>query len=61
MRKGLIQRREDPCDREDGESRRQVADLVRACGITERPYYRWKAKYSGLEVSGLQRVKQLDE
>ena len=45
----------------EGESGQKVADLVRAYGITEQTYYRWKAKYGGLELSELQRVKQLEE
>ena len=31
----------------EGEAGRRVADLCRANGITERTYYRWKAKYGG--------------
>ena len=45
----------------EGEAGRKVADLVRTHGITEQTYYRWKAKYGGMELSELQRVKQLEE
>jgi putative transposase len=38
-----------------------VADLVRAYGVTEQRYYRWKSKYSGLELSELQRLRQLED
>jgi putative transposase len=38
-----------------------VADLCRAHGITEQTYYRWKAKYGGMELSELQRIKQLED
>jgi putative transposase len=38
-----------------------VADLCRANGITEQTYYRWKAKYGGMELSELQRMKQLED
>jgi putative transposase len=31
----------------EGDAGRKVADLVRAYGITEQTYYRWKAKYGG--------------
>lgn len=44
-----------------GEAGRKVAGLVPACGITEQTYYRWKAKYSGLELSELQRLRQLED
>ncbi len=27
-----------------------VAELIRKAGITEQTYYRWEAKYAGLEV-----------
>ncbi len=32
-----------------------------AHGITEQTYYRWQAKYGGLERSELQRIKQLED
>ena len=35
----------------ESEAGRKVADLCRANGITEQTYYRWKAKYGGLELS----------
>ena len=34
----------------EGEAGRKVADLVRTHGITEQTYYRWKAKYGGMEL-----------
>jgi putative transposase len=30
-------------------------------GISEQTFYRWKAKYGGLEVSETQRLRQLEE
>ena len=30
-------------------------------GITEQTYYRWKAKYGGMELSEMQRLKQLED
>src|SRR4026208_1963640 len=45
----------------EGEAGRKVADLCRAHGITEQTYYRWKAKYGGLERSELQRLKQVED
>ena len=35
----------------EGEAGRKVHDLCRAYGITEQTYYRWKAKYGGMELS----------
>src|SRR5918993_3320480 len=45
----------------EGEAGRKVADLCRTHGITEQTYYRWKSKYGGLELSEMQRLKQLDD
>jgi putative transposase len=45
----------------EGEAGRKVADLCRTHGITEQTYYRWKAKYGGLELSELQRLKQVED
>ena len=45
----------------EGEAGRKVADRCRAHGITEQTYYRWKAKYGGLERSELQRLKQVED
>ena len=44
----------------EGEAGRKVADLCRANGITEQTYYRWKAKYGGLEVNEARRLRQLE-
>jgi putative transposase len=38
-----------------------VAELIRKTGITEQTYYRWKAKYVGLEVDQVRQIKQLRE
>ncbi len=45
----------------EGEAGRKVADLARRHGITEQTYYRWKAKYGGMELSEMQRLKQLED
>ena len=45
----------------EGEAGRKVADLWRTHGITEQTYYRWKAKYGGLELGEMQRLKQLED
>ena len=36
-----------------------IAELIRKVEITEQTYYRWKAKYAGLEVDQVRQVKQL--
>ena len=39
----------------------KVGDLVRKHGISEHTFYRWKAKYGGLEVSEARRLKSLED
>ena len=36
-------------------------EVCRRHGVSEQTFYRWKAKYGGLEVSEAKRLKQLDE
>ena len=38
-----------------------VADVIRKHGIADGTYYRWKAKYGGMEVSDAKRLKQMEE
>ena len=38
----------------------KVAELVRKHGISEATFYNWKAKYGGLEVSQLRKLKELE-
>jgi len=38
-----------------------IAELCRKHGMSEPSYYHWKAKYAGLEVSDLRRLKQLED
>jgi putative transposase len=45
----------------EGGAGRKVADLCRANGSTEQTYYRWKAKYGGMELSEVQRLRQLED
>lgn len=39
----------------------KVADLVREHGISEQSFYRWKAKYGGMEVSDAKRLRELEQ
>jgi len=45
----------------EGEAGRKVADLCRTHGIAEQTYYRWKAKYGGMELSEMQRLKHVED
>jgi putative transposase len=44
----------------EGEAGAKVADLCRKYGMSEASYYNWKAKYAGLTVSDLRRLKALE-
>ena len=44
----------------EGEAGSKVNDLCRRYGISEATYYNWKAKYSGMTVSDLRRLKTLE-
>lgn len=37
-----------------------VKDICRQAGISAPTYYKWKAKYGGMEASDLKRVKELE-
>lgn len=45
----------------EGEAGVKVSDLCRQHGISDATYYNWKAKYAGLTVSDLKRLKALEE
>jgi putative transposase len=38
-----------------------TAELCRKHGISEQTFYRWKAKYGGLEVSEARRLRHLEK
>lgn len=38
-----------------------VADLCRTHGFSKSSFYKWKAKYGGMEASDLRRLRELEE
>ncbi len=44
-------------EQEDGGT---VEEVTRRHGVSEQSFYRWKAKYGGLEVSEVRRLKELE-
>jgi putative transposase len=45
----------------EGEAGVPAKELCREHGICDQTYYRWKAKYGGLEVSEARRLRQLED
>ena len=39
----------------------KTAEICRQQGISSATYYKWKAKYGGLEVSEARRLRQLED
>ena len=39
----------------------KVSDLIRRHNICEQTFYRWKSKYSGMEVNEAKRLKHLED
>jgi len=44
----------------EGEAGVTVKEICRKHGICDQTYYRWKAKFGGLEVSEARRLRQLE-
>ncbi len=38
-----------------------VTELCRQHGFSQSAFYKWKAKYGGLDISQLQRLKELED
>jgi putative transposase len=45
---------------QEGERGAKVTDTCRQYGISENTYFRWKSKYSGLELSDIKRMKEIE-
>ena len=46
---------------QEAESGVKTADLCRKYGMSDATFYNWKAKYGGLSVSEVRRLKSLEE
>jgi putative transposase len=45
----------------EAEAGAKTADLCRKYGMSDATFYNWKAKYAGLTVSELKRLKTLED
>ncbi len=45
----------------EAETGAALDDLIRQHGFSKASFYKWKAKYSGMSVSELKRLKELEE
>src|SRR6188768_3960581 len=45
----------------EGEAGLSVPEVCRKHGVGQSTYYAWKAKYAGMSVQELKRLKQLEE
>jgi putative transposase len=43
------------------EGGRTVKEVSREYGISDSTYYNWKAKYGGMDVSDVRRLKELED
>jgi len=44
----------------EAEAGKKVTDLCRQHGISEATYYNWKAKFGGMSISDVQRLKVVE-
>lgn len=45
----------------EAEAGMQIAEVCRKHGVSEQSFYRWKAKYGGMEISEAKRLRQLED
>lgn len=44
----------------EAEAGAKTADICRKHGIAEQTFYRWKAKFGGMEMSDMRRLKEME-
>ena len=45
----------------EAEAAKSAAEVIRRHGVTPHTFYRWKAKFAGIEVSDARRLKALED
>jgi len=43
------------------EAGRSVSDICREHGISQGTYYNWKSKYSGMDISQVKQLKEMEK
>lgn len=61
MRKSKFKEEQIIAILKEGEAGAKTSELCRRHGISAQTFYRWRAKYGGLEVSDARRLKQLED
>ncbi len=44
----------------EAEASNNVSDTLRKYGVNDSSYYRWKAKYGGMDAKSIQRLRELE-
>ena len=44
----------------EAESGQKVQDICRNHGVSDATYYKWKAKYGGMEASDIKKLKDME-
>jgi putative transposase len=61
MRKSRFTEQQIAFALKQAETGTKISEVCRKMGVAEATFYNWKKKYSGLGVSELRRLKQLEE
>ena len=43
------------------EAGKSASTIARECNISEQTFYRWKSKYSGMDVSDAKKLRELED
>jgi len=61
MRKSSFREEQIVAILQEYESGAKVSELCRRHGMSSAAFYKWKAKYGGMQISDVKRLKDLEE